>query len=322
MFKKYLVLFFLCCIVNTGFATDALEFQSWVHGKKMMNISVDDSGKIAGILYKDDKELNSKYYYVDRDYTCAESLEPDFGAQCHNTCFPSYNQKGIEFFFNAQGDIVNACSSKLTDVQYQGFKATRQEIDCREAKLEITRVGEFGKYQDLINQGSNHYFKDIAKTLGVEGLIVKFIVTKKETNQNVLFYEVMALNLKKDVKPIELPKKYRVIKPEPFLSRLVLLENQVRKEADQKFATLYQEEDSETKLKLLAIKNECKTRFPAQNDETLLMEICRQDPKTKVQIDEIMGTWQEKIQSQINPEVRSKFAKGTQRLLEEFCKTK
>ena len=320
MFQKCFVLFLLSCALNVSFATDVLEFQSWVHEKKMMNIAVDDTGKIAGLLYKDGAELHSKYYYVDRDYTCAESLVPDFGAKCKNTCFPSYNQKGIEFFFNVQGDIINTCSFKTTDTQYQSFKATLQEIDCPQAKIKITRIPEFGKYQDLINQGSNHYFKNISKLLGVPGLITEFIVTKKDTDQNALFYEVRGLKLKANTKSIEFPKKYVVIKPEPFLSRLASLEEQVRKEADQKFTVLYQEEDSETKLKLLAIKNECKTRFPAQSDEVLLMEICRQDPKTKVQIDEVMGDWQEKIRSQINPEIQSKFAQGTKKVLEEFCK--
>ena len=322
MFHKCLVLIFLSCAFNVGFAADVLEFQSWVHGQKMMDISVDDAGKIKGLLYKNGTELHSKYYYVDRDYTCAESLEPDFAAKCTNTCFPSYNQKGIEFFFNVEGDLLNTCASKMSDTQYQGYTAKLQEIDCPQATIQITQVPEFGKYQGLINQGSNHYFKNISKILNIDGLITKFIVTNKETSQSVLFYEVMALKLNKNAKTIELPKNYVVIKADPFLPRLAALEAQVRKEADHKFAVLYQEEDSETKLKMLAIKNECKTRFPAQSDETILMEICRQDPKTKVQIDEVMGSWQDKIRSQINPEVQSKFAKGTQKLLEEFCKTK
>ena len=122
MFQKCFVLFLLSFALNVSFATDVLEFQSWVHGKKMMNIVVDDTGKIEGLLYKEvakplshnaephsvefqTVELHSKYYFIDRDYTCAKSLEPDFGAKCKNTCFPSYKQKGIDFHFNVQGDI-------------------------------------------------------------------------------------------------------------------------------------------------------------------------------------------------------------------------
>ena len=342
MFQKCFVLFLLSFALNVSFATDVLEFQSWVHGKKMMNIVVDDTGKIEGLLYKEvakplshnaephsvefqTVELHSKYYFIDRDYTCAKSLEPDFGAKCKNTCFPSYKQKGIDFHFNVQGDIMNTCSVKTVDAQYQGFKSTLQEIDCPQAKIAITRVPELGKFQDLINQDpnkdSNDYFKDVSKLLGVSGLITQFIVTKKDTNQAALFYEVRELRLKKNAKLVALPKKYKVIKPDPFLSLLESLELQVRNEADQKFKALSQKGDSETQLKLLAIKNECKTRFPAQSDEVLLMEICRQDPKTKDQIAAVMGGWQEKIRSQINPaEIQAKFAQGTKKALEEFCK--
>ncbi len=302
-----------------AFASSNLEWESWILGKRLMDVSVDDGGHIKGVLYKDGREIKSKYYYTARDYTCAETLKDDFGADCSHTCFPSYNQKGIDFYINLSEGADKTCSQKTQSASFLGFKGQLQEITCPEGKIELTVLPEFGKYQELINKGTNDYFRKISETFKVKGFIAQ--VKMEGADKKVLqFYEVKNLKLKSGAAAITLPSGYAVVPNEPFLSQIAQLEKKVTEEANKKLKELSSKEDAQTKLELLAIKNDCKVRFPAQKDDSLVMELCRQDPTVKEKIDVVIGKWQERVRGQVNPEIQKKFGEGTAKIIESSCK--
>ncbi|MBI2608583.1 MAG: hypothetical protein HYW47_03165 [Deltaproteobacteria bacterium] len=321
--SKYLKLFYFFCFVLTSssFASsNNLSWEAWVMGKKLMNIEVDSKGNIHVVLYNEDKELESKYYYTTQDYTCAQSLKKDFEADCQSTCFPSYNQKGIDFFLTLPDQAETVCTQKVEDIKYEGYKSKLYEIECPIGKAYVTVIPELGEYQDLIHQGSNNYFKNAAEVLKIKGFISQVKMQDKNRETTMFFYETKNLKLNSNTSLIHLPQGFHIIETGPFMKKMQEIEKKVMIRGQKYMNELFQQEDAQVKLELLAVKNECKTRYPAHQDEILLMEVCRQNPEMRMKIENSVGDWKNKIRNKVNTDIKTEFTKETAQALEAFCK--
>ncbi len=308
----------LSFLFSTAWAAETLKWESWLMNQKAVVLEADDEGNLHGIIYKKEKPIDSTFYHIKNSYTCAPDLKANYNANCQNTCFPSHNQKGVDFTLKLLSDAKYVCKQKVENTKYLGFSATTYKLDCGESNIEITAIPELEKYQNQINEGSNNYFKTAIDEFKIKGFISRIILQEKNKN-SALFYEAKNLRLEKEAPAMSFPKNYNIIQPEPFLTEVATMEKEIGSAIKKQADLLYEKKDAHVELALAAIKKECITRFPAVKNDMLLIELCKTDKNVQDQLYKTVWNWFNKIQEEIASTVNSRLTAGTKHILEKHC---
>ena len=310
----------LSFLLSTAWAAETIQWEAQIQGKKLMDITLDEKGSIRGILFGEKGPLSTEYYFVSQDYTCGQDLKANFHADCKNTCFPSYNQKGIDFSVALAPDAKYACYHNVENTQFQGFKAQRHIIECAGGKVEYVVVPQFKKYQAFLNAGTNNYFKQNVQEFKLDGLVTQVRLKEHGVFMWKPFYEAKKMKLSAKAPPVALPEGYKVISPEPFIEKMSKVDKEIADESQKKMEALLKEKNTQVSLRLAEVKKGCQTRFPAVENDVLLMELCRSDSNVKSELERTVAPWFGNIQNQIQMGATHKLQESIKLLLESTCK--